>query len=151
MTYSEKLKDPRWQRKRLQILERDNFTCSQCGDTEDTLHVHHICYPKSRNPWDSDNDTLVTYCAPCHSLHEYFKKNLECVEIVDVIKVKHQDYCNLTCITYNESCQFYVSGFSYENCIIDFDKFIIPIGHYFRLEGVISKWRDYIKKHATNG
>jgi len=27
LTYSEKLKDPRWQKKRLEILSRDNFTC----------------------------------------------------------------------------------------------------------------------------
>lgn len=27
MTYAEKLKDPRWQKKRLRILERDAFAC----------------------------------------------------------------------------------------------------------------------------
>ena len=32
MGYSEKLKDPRWQKKRLEILERDNFRCQYCGD-----------------------------------------------------------------------------------------------------------------------
>ena len=26
MSYSDKLKDPRWQRKRLEIFERDNWT-----------------------------------------------------------------------------------------------------------------------------
>lgn len=32
MTYSQKLRDPRWQKKRLEILERDSFTCQHCHD-----------------------------------------------------------------------------------------------------------------------
>ncbi len=64
MTYSEKLKDPRWQKKRLQILERDNFTCRYCEDTEKTLHVHHMIYSKA--PWLTDNEHLLTLCEDCH-------------------------------------------------------------------------------------
>lgn len=63
-TYSEKLKDPRWQKKRLQILERDNFSCTHCGDNKTTLHVHHISY--SGNPWDVKDDLLTTLCESCH-------------------------------------------------------------------------------------
>lgn len=44
MKYIEKLRDPRWQKKRLQILERDGFACQSCYDTETTLHVHHCTY-----------------------------------------------------------------------------------------------------------
>jgi len=29
-TYAEKLKHPLWQRKRLEILNRDGFKCAQC-------------------------------------------------------------------------------------------------------------------------
>lgn len=42
--YSEKLKDPRWQKKRLEILNRDEFACRFCGDNKSTLNVHHISY-----------------------------------------------------------------------------------------------------------
>lgn len=38
--YLEKLKDPRWQKRRLEIFQRDEFTCQVCFDTESTLHVH---------------------------------------------------------------------------------------------------------------
>ena len=51
-TYSDKLKSPKWQKKRLEILQRDNFTCFNCGDTERTLHVHHESYIKGKEPWD---------------------------------------------------------------------------------------------------
>ena len=66
MTYSEKLKDPRWQKKRLEILQRDNFTCQLCGDTETTLHIHHKKYFKNKEPWDINNKYLVTLCKHCH-------------------------------------------------------------------------------------
>lgn len=63
--YSEKLLDPRWQRRRLQIMERDNWTCQQCYDTETTLNVHHIWY-SGRDPWDAPDEALVTLCRDCH-------------------------------------------------------------------------------------
>lgn len=68
MTYSEQLRDPRWQKKRLEILSRDKWACTLCGDTETTLHVHHKKY--TGNAWDADNGLLITYCEPCHGLIE---------------------------------------------------------------------------------
>lgn len=64
-TYSEKLKDPRWQKKRLEILSRDNFTCTKCGDDKSTLHVHHEAY-RSGNPWEISSSLLRTLCELCH-------------------------------------------------------------------------------------
>ena len=65
-TYSEKLKDPRWQKKRLDILSRDNFKCQCCGNGELTLHVHHTKYIKGNDPWDYKDNFLVTLCELCH-------------------------------------------------------------------------------------
>lgn len=65
-TYVEKLKDPRWQKMRLQILERDDFTCLWCGDFESTLHVHHGYYRSGCDPWEYDPSTLHTLCERCH-------------------------------------------------------------------------------------
>jgi Zn finger protein HypA/HybF involved in hydrogenase expression len=65
-TYSELLKDPRWQRKRLEILQRDSFTCQSCMDSESTLHVHHKHYIKGRLPWEYEEHELVTLCESCH-------------------------------------------------------------------------------------
>jgi len=64
--YSEKLKDPRWQKKRLLILERDDFTCQCCGEDMEPLHVHHIDYRNGCDPWDYDNSELITFCEKCH-------------------------------------------------------------------------------------
>jgi 5-methylcytosine-specific restriction endonuclease McrA len=72
--YSDKLKDPRWQKKRLEILSRDNFTCKCCGDNESTLHVHHLIY-SSGNPWEAPDNTLETLCASCHEWREEFNRN----------------------------------------------------------------------------
>lgn len=68
MTYAEKLKDPRWQKKRLEVLNRDEFTCRYCGDTKTTLHVHHLYYSKGAEPWDYDECELLTVCEDCHSV-----------------------------------------------------------------------------------
>lgn len=66
MTYSEKLKDPRWQKKRLQILKRDRFKCRYCGDKQTELQIHHLKY--SGEPWEADNENLITTCKHCHNL-----------------------------------------------------------------------------------
>lgn len=64
MTYSEKLKDPRWQKKRLGILERDGWKCWVCSDETTTLHVHHLRY--SGEPWEAPDEMLLTLCESCH-------------------------------------------------------------------------------------
>lgn len=64
-TYSEKLKHPKWQRKRLEIMNRDNFKCKLCNDTETTLNVHHLSYSEGE-PWDIENNQLITLCQECH-------------------------------------------------------------------------------------
>ena len=66
LNYSEKLKDPRWQKKRLEILERDRWTCKSCGEKEKTLHVHHIFYFPKKDPWEIHNGFLITFCEDCH-------------------------------------------------------------------------------------
>lgn len=70
-TYAQKLKDPRWQRKRLEIMSRDGFTCQKCGSASNTLNVHHHRYLLGRNPWEYPDADLVTLCEKCHeSEHE---------------------------------------------------------------------------------
>lgn len=64
--YSELLKDQRWQRRRQEILERDNRTCQECGDGTRVMHVHHRYYQWGLQPWEYDDEALMTLCAPCH-------------------------------------------------------------------------------------
>lgn len=74
ITYSEKLRDPRWQKKRLEAFKRDKFTCQLCGDKLTTLHVHHKVY-KNIEIWEYEKADLITYYKHCHCVVEYCKKN----------------------------------------------------------------------------
>ena len=67
MNYYEKLKDPRWQKKRLEVLEFADWSCELCGDSESELHVHHKQYIKGREPWEYDVQQLVSLCKSCHA------------------------------------------------------------------------------------
>lgn len=74
-TYSEKLKDPRWQKKRLEILNRDEFTCCFCFNKESTLNVHHIKY--NNEPWETDERYLISLCSNCHKNIEDIKADIK--------------------------------------------------------------------------
>lgn len=65
-TYAELLKDPRWQKKRLEVMQRDNFTCQHCGAQDKELQVHHLIYHKDYKPWEYQSDELITLCSKCH-------------------------------------------------------------------------------------
>lgn len=73
-SYSDKLKDPRWQKKRLEVLEAGGWTCESCGGKENTLHVHHGIYEKGKEPWDYPLFTLHVLCEDCHSKREETEK-----------------------------------------------------------------------------
>jgi hypothetical protein len=77
MSYSDKLKSPKWQKKRLEVLNRDNFTCCKCGDTETELQVHHLKY--TGEPHEAPMEDLETLCKHCHYyitfIHADLRKN----------------------------------------------------------------------------
>jgi len=66
-TYSEKLKDPRWQKRRLEKLGSAFWRCEKCSSTQVTLHIHHIKYIRGREPWEYADNELRVLCAKCHS------------------------------------------------------------------------------------
>lgn len=66
MTYAEKLKHPKWQKRRLEILEAHGFKCSTCQSGDKTLHVHHRRYRKGAEPWEYGDDDLDCLCEDCH-------------------------------------------------------------------------------------
>lgn len=75
-SYFAKYDDPRWQRKRLEILQRDDFACSFCSESDSTLHVHHGYYEANTDPWDYPNASLHTVCEECHKDAELLRKGL---------------------------------------------------------------------------
>jgi len=70
VSYAEKLRDPRWQKMRLEIMQRDKFSCRVCNNTEKTLNVHHRFYRKGESPWEYEPAALVTLCEDCHAAAE---------------------------------------------------------------------------------
>lgn len=94
--YADLLKDPRWQRKRLEVLQRAGWMCEECGDHTTTLHVHHRQYLKGRNPWDYPDELLQVLCEKCHrhitSVMEDIQHLLATLSIDQLEKVS--DYAN---------------------------------------------------------
>ncbi len=59
MTYQEQLRDPRWQRRRLQILNAADFKCEDC-------EAHHCCYIRGLMAWEYGIELLMCVCDSCH-------------------------------------------------------------------------------------
>lgn len=77
--YETILLDPRWRKKREEILDRDFHCCVICR-MQGNLEVHHRQYHFSlslnafRDPWNYQNHLLVTLCEKCHQTgHELYK------------------------------------------------------------------------------
>jgi hypothetical protein len=71
-SYAQKLRDPRWQKKRLEVMQANEFCCEICGDSKSTLNVHHKQYLKGYEPWDYHIEQLACICEHCHSEHHNF-------------------------------------------------------------------------------
>lgn len=70
MTYSDKLRDPRWQKRRLEVFQRDGFKCCDCDSESETLHVHHRYYVRGREPWNYPLCAFQTLCKDCHEAEQ---------------------------------------------------------------------------------
>ena len=66
-SYSEKLRDPRWRRKRERILARCDNRCEECGSASG-LEVHHCYYRYGREAWQYPDRALLALCGRCHAL-----------------------------------------------------------------------------------
>lgn len=97
VSYKDKLKDVRWQKKRLEVLGRDKFRCMGCLEgaetAEDsgstiTLHVHHTYYKKGLEPWEYPLDSLITLCEGCHSNESADLAKIVEAEFIEALKHK---------------------------------------------------------------
>ena len=66
--YRETLRDPRWQRRRLDVLNAANWRCQDAGclKTDAPLEVHHCYYIYGTKPWDYPPDAFLALCEGCH-------------------------------------------------------------------------------------
>lgn len=88
-TYWELLKDPRWQRKRLEILNAADFKCEQCASAEKPLHVHHKIYRKGAMPWEYEDHELAALCEDCHESETQLRAAL--AEVMALLTVSDLD------------------------------------------------------------
>jgi hypothetical protein len=71
LSYIEQLRHPNWQRKRLEMLASNDWTCAKCAAVDKELHVHHLRYVKGRMAWEYEDEELQVLCNACHKLtHE---------------------------------------------------------------------------------
>ena len=88
--YSDKLKDPRWQKKRLEIMQRDKFVCQCCMSKDKPLTVHHLVYKKNTEPWDYDDYFLITLCESCHDVyHGIYDQGIDPDIIYLIVNLRH--------------------------------------------------------------
>lgn len=66
MTYSEQLKSPKWQKKRLETLDYYGFRCKTCGNEDEQLDIHHGAYFSGHKIWDYHVWELHVLCHICH-------------------------------------------------------------------------------------
>lgn len=100
-TYIDLLHHPYWQKKRLRILNRDDWTCRRCCDTQTMLQIHHLWYNIELKPWEYPDEALITLCDLCHkkaefikwltrtglyTLHELGFSNIDLIEIKEVVE-----------------------------------------------------------------
>lgn len=100
MSYTERLLDPLWQKKRVVILQRDNFTCQYCGDKTQTLHIHHLCYNPNYLPWDVNDDALITICKDCHKIDHLENLSIMEKELINQLHSLKQAYGSSTDFKY---------------------------------------------------
>ena len=62
--YAEKLSDPRWQKKRLKVFERDGWRCGGCGAEDRPLYCCRLT-SVGGDPWDVPDGDLTTRCEEC--------------------------------------------------------------------------------------
>lgn len=93
--YPKQLADGRWLRKKNEILERDNYTCTRCGATSH-LDIHHLYYENGKSAWEYPNDALVTLCRVCHK-NTHLKQNMGLLDDIKMGEWYYRYYGDFRC------------------------------------------------------
>ncbi len=93
MNYYQQLRHPLWQRKRLEVFQRDGFMCQSCLCEDKPLHAHHKRYVKGRKAWEYPLEELVTLCDDCHT-----KEHEGIIEFQGVVAVSGMTQGELTAL-----------------------------------------------------
>jgi hypothetical protein len=94
MTYQDQIKSPKWQKKRLEVMEINRFKCEECQCEDTQLNVHHTYYRKGHKIWEYDNVELRCLCEDCHKktheLNENILASLGVLEVISTMGSKEQ-------------------------------------------------------------
>lgn len=146
-TYAEKLLDPRWQRRRLEMFNSSDWTCSHCGEHENTLHLHHKAYIRGRDPWDYDDDQLTVLCDGCHKKHHVQKDRLD--ELLSRVPESQMGFVVgvLIAIISQDTCESKIGDL---NGIEEIDGYIAGMLQYSAdAENIVISWRSGKANHPT--
>lgn len=87
-SYSELLKHPNWQKKRLEIMNERGFQCELCGSKDSMLHVHHKKYNNGKKPWEYESENFMVLCEHCHeAVHKAKPKLRELIGMLSTEQV----------------------------------------------------------------
>lgn len=149
MDFKEQIKSPKWQKKRLEILNRDNFTCQSCGNTNETLHVHHIKYIKDKMYWDYPDSLLITLCEECHDTEHMCKSDFihELLHDLNSSGLTYIEICGILGYVFNQSIMgIYEKPVSLPAPLTDIFNGC-DLSYYIKGDvGNISKWRKTLKE-----
>lgn len=76
MNYAEQLKDPRWQKKRLEVFQAANYQCERCRDAGSQLHSHHLFYKREMMLWEYRTEDIMCVCGKCHDQLAFVRDTL---------------------------------------------------------------------------
>lgn len=100
--YQRKLRDPRWQKKRLELLAKADWKCQEPGcrrwifqhtehvhippDVEaPSLEIHHLYYEWGRDPWEYPDDAFLVLCDECHEERQAIERHIK-KELVKMLR-----------------------------------------------------------------
>lgn len=108
-SYSAKLRDPRWQRKRLELLHSARWKCDECSSEERELNVHHYWYESGKDPWDYPRKCYAVLCDICHNAWHASKlhcdKSIAGLNLLQLDQV-HGLIAGLKCAVEHEDYEF---------------------------------------------
>lgn len=145
-SYADKLRDPRWQKKRLEIMERDGFACRECGDKDSPLNVHHGYYARGRSPWEYPDEHLKTLCEECHREHEESREEL-LGHFVQMSLWQQADLALIAAIARQSNSSLAAAGVGpgchTQNLQWALDKSADPASDYQAISWIISHWEQF--------
>lgn len=72
MSYSDRLKNPRWTTKSARLKSEADYICNDCRHQfpEKKLNTHHCWYEYGKEPWDYPDDCFLVLCKDCHGVRQ---------------------------------------------------------------------------------